>query len=128
MLSELFPDLPLQFSGFPCALYLASCTLKTIMAPENCADEIQASPVSVSEASLTLDDAYETYKKSNGIETDPAELKRVLRKIDFRIVPILFFTYLLQYLDKNGINYASVYGLREATRLKKQDFSWLGWW
>ena len=50
----------------------------------------------------------------------------MLRKIDFRIVPILFFIYLLQYLDKNGINYASAYGLSEGTKLEGQDFSWLG--
>ncbi|KAK6440758.1 hypothetical protein LTR95_003008 [Oleoguttula sp. CCFEE 5521] len=33
--------------------------------------------------------------------------------------------YLLQYLDKNGIKYASVYGLQKATHLKGQQFAWL---
>lgn len=89
-------------------------------------DEIQPSPPVYSETSSQLDDTYETYKKYQGAEIDAAEAKRVLRKIDTRIVPILFLIYGLQYLDKNGINYASAYGLNEGTKLKGQDFSWLG--
>lgn len=83
-------------------------------------------PVS-SSASSELDDSYDIYKQqqSSGDEVDPAEAKRVLRKIDSRIVPILFMIYLLLYLDKNGINYASVYGLNERTKLQGQDYSWL---
>ncbi|KAF3038878.1 hypothetical protein E8E11_000524 [Didymella keratinophila] len=84
------------------------------------------SPALSSEASSQLDDTYEAYKSNRGAEVDPAEAKKTLRKIDFRIVPILFFTYLLQYLDKNGINYASAFGLQEGTNLKGQDYSWLG--
>lgn len=38
------------------------------------------------------DDAYAVYKGSNVQELDPTEAKRVLRKIDWRIVPILFGT------------------------------------
>lgn len=89
-------------------------------------DVIQHSPAFSSEASSQLDDTYEAYKNNQGAELDPAEAKNTLRKIDFRIVPILFFTYLLQYLDKNGINYASAFGLQEGTNLKGQDYSWLG--
>ena len=88
-------------------------------------EEIRPSPPLSSAASSNLDDAYETYKQGEGVAIDPAEAKKVLRKIDLRIVPILFFTYLLQYLDKNGINYASAYGLKKATNLEGQDFSWL---
>ena len=76
--------------------------------------------------STYLDDNYELYKHAKDLETDPAEIKRVLRKIDFRIIPILFVTYMLQYLDKNSINFASVYGLQKGTHLKGQDYSWLG--
>jgi hypothetical protein len=77
-------------------------------------------------ASTHLDDNYELYKHAKDIEADPAELKRVLRKIDFRIIPILFVTYMLQYLDKNSINFSSVYGLQKGTHLEGQDYSWLG--
>jgi MFS family permease len=85
------------------------------------ADEI--SPVA---SSARLDDAYALYKSSKEVTASPAEVKRVLRKIDYRIIPILFVTYMLQYLDKNSINFSSVYGLQKGTHLKGQDYSWLG--
>jgi len=87
---------------------------------------IQPSPTIPTETSSQLDDTYEAYKNNQGIELDPAEAKSTLRKIDTRIVPILFFTYLLQYLDKNGINYASAFGFIEGTNLGKNGYSWLG--
>ncbi|KAF2195248.1 MFS general substrate transporter [Zopfia rhizophila CBS 207.26] len=93
---------------------------------DNDPEVIQLSSPMSSAASSNLDDTYEAYKKSRDVAIDPAEAKKVLRKIDLRIVPILFFTYLLQYLDKNGINYASVYGLQKGTNLHGQDYSWLG--
>ena len=80
------------------------------------------SPIS----STHLDDSYEAYKNGKDIQADPAEIKRVLRKIDLRIIPILFFTYMLQYLDKNSINFSSVYGLKKGTNLEGQDYAWLG--
>lgn len=72
------------------------------------------------------DENYELYKNSREVEYDAAEAKRVLRKVDFRIIPILFVTYMLQYLDKNSLNFASVYGLQKGTHLHGQDYSWLG--
>ena len=89
-------------------------------------DAIQTSSPSNSETSSTLDDTYEAYKRNQGIGLDEGEAKKVLRKIDVRIVPILFFIYLLQYLDKNGINYASAFGFQKGTGLHGQDYSWLG--
>ncbi|RDW62374.1 hypothetical protein BP6252_11807 [Coleophoma cylindrospora] len=80
----------------------------------------------ISPASSThVDDSYDVFKNARDLEIDPAEAKRVLRKIDYRIVPILFVTYMLQYLDKNSINFSSVYGLKEGTHLHGQDYSWL---
>jgi hypothetical protein len=85
-------------------------------------DSINPSPAS----STHLDDNYELYKNAKDIDADEAEVKRVLRKIDYRIIPILFVTYMLQYLDKNSINFSSVYGLQKGTHLVGQDYSWLG--
>lgn len=48
----------------------------------------------------SLDDNYEVFKSSQ-VEYDEAEAKRVLRKIDIRVVTVLFVTYFLQYLDKS---------------------------
>lgn len=76
--------------------------------------------------SADLDDEYHLYKRSDEQDFDDVEAKRVLRKIDLRIIPILILIYMMQYLDKNGINYASVYGLQKGTNLHGQEYSWLG--
>jgi hypothetical protein len=89
-------------------------------------EAIGPSPPLSSSGSSDLDDTYDAYKANQGNVTLPAEAKRVLRKVDRRVVPILFFIYLLQYLDKNGINYASAFGLAKGTNLQGQDYSWLG--
>lgn len=55
-----------------------------------------------------------------------AENKRILRKIDLTILPILLFVYFLQALDKATLAYASVFGLLDDANLVGEDFSWLG--
>ena len=79
-----------------------------------------------SAVSSDVDDNYDLYARQHGAEVDPTLAKKVLRRIDLRLMPILFLIYLLQYLDKNSINFASVYGLKKGTGLKGQDYSWLG--
>lgn len=94
--------------------------------PEASREAQNADEISPNLPSIHVDDNYALYKSGREIEVSPAEQKRVLRKIDFRIIPILFVTYMLQYLDKNSINFSSVYGLQKGTHLKAQDYSWLG--
>ncbi|KAI8952171.1 allantoate permease [Xylaria longipes] len=76
--------------------------------------------------SRDLDDNYEFFKAGDGVEATEEEVKKVIRKIDYHVVPILFVLYFLQYLDKNSINFANAYGLQEGTNLHGQDYSWLG--
>ena len=80
------------------------------------------SPVS----SKDFDETYEVYKSQDAQEVDPQEARRVLRKIDLHILPLLMGTYMLQYLDKSSINFAAVFGLETGTHLKGQDYSWYG--
>jgi hypothetical protein len=76
-------------------------------------------------SSKDLDETYELYKKHDARDIDPQEARRVLRKIDLHVLPLLMVSYMLQYLDKSSINFASVYGLQTGTNLKGQDYSWL---
>ena len=52
--------------------------------------------------------------------------KRVLRKIDLYVLPVVLGTYFLQALDKTTLAYASVFGLVEETGLVGHQYSWLG--
>jgi hypothetical protein len=48
------------------------------------------------------------------VDFDPNsdEAKRVLRKIDMRIMPIIWFMYLLQLMDKNSLSFANIMGIK----------------
>lgn len=82
------------------------------------------SPALSSPDSKEVDDTYTAYKEGLNDEISLEEAERVLRKTDLRILPILLLVYLVQYLDKQGINFASVFGLRTGNHLKGQDYSW----
>ncbi|CAP79893.1 putative transporter [Penicillium chrysogenum] len=58
------------------------------------------------------------------IVIDPAEEKNVLKKLDRVILPLMALVYFFQYLDKQSINYASVFGLSEDLNLSGSQFSW----
>ncbi|KAH8594751.1 major facilitator superfamily domain-containing protein [Bisporella sp. PMI_857] len=71
------------------------------------------------------DEAGEVAVKA--LESGPAEAqiaKRVLKKIDLYILPILCITYGLQFLDKTSLGYSSVFGIIPDNNLKGQDYSW----
>lgn len=74
--------------------------------------------------------------------------KALVRKIDWQILPLMFMTYFLQFLDKVALNvwqpwtlsatprlcfyvsdcclqYANVMGLQKDLKMKGDDFSWL---
>ncbi|KAI1847722.1 hypothetical protein JX266_006217 [Neoarthrinium moseri] len=51
--------------------------------------------------------------------------KKLVRKIDWWIVPLMWACYNLQYLDKTLINYANVMGLQEDTSITGDQFSQL---
>ena len=56
----------------------------------------------------------------------PSELKHVLRKLDYVLMPLMCIAVLLQFLDKTTLNYASLLGIKKDTHLKGQEYSWLG--
>ncbi|KAI8626136.1 MFS general substrate transporter [Xylariaceae sp. FL1651] len=89
----------------------------------------QATSLSMDEKTLAssrdLDETYEIYKQQDARDLDPQEARQVLRVIDRHLLPLLMGTYLLQYLDKSSINFASVFGLKEGTHLHGQQYSWL---
>ncbi|GAB1198269.1 hypothetical protein APSETT444_007583 [Aspergillus pseudonomiae] len=51
--------------------------------------------------------------------------RALLRKVDWRILPVMFLTYFLQFVDKISLNYANVMGLQTDLHMSGNDFSWL---
>ncbi|ORY18411.1 major facilitator superfamily transporter [Clohesyomyces aquaticus] len=58
-------------------------------------------------------------------DVDQALAKRVLGKIDWRLLPLMFITYNLNFMDKTILSSASVFGLREDNKLHGQQYSWV---
>ncbi|KAK4461551.1 putative allantoate protein [Cladorrhinum samala] len=61
--------------------------------------------------------------KHDASGTDAVDIAALRRRIDFRIVPLMFLCYTLQFLDKVILNYANVMGLQKDLGLKGNDFS-----
>ncbi|KDQ28582.1 hypothetical protein PLEOSDRAFT_1039770 [Pleurotus ostreatus PC15] len=58
-------------------------------------------------------------------DISPEEDRRVLRKIDLWIMPVVLLVYFLQQLDKSSLSYTSVFGIVEQTKLVGSQYSWL---
>ncbi|KEY74389.1 hypothetical protein S7711_07295 [Stachybotrys chartarum IBT 7711] len=52
-------------------------------------------------------------------------VERIVRKVDYHIMPLMFACYFLQFLDKVIINYANIMGLSDSLNLGGNDFSWM---
>ncbi|KAH8899236.1 major facilitator superfamily transporter allantoate, partial [Thozetella sp. PMI_491] len=72
------------------------------------------------------DEALRALASGEAITMTPEEEKKLLRKIDFHIMPLLCLVYGLNYLDKTTLSYASVMGLKTDIGLIGQDYSWVG--
>ena len=67
--------------------------------------------------------AAEIAEEGQAILEDPVQLKKLIRKIDFTIAPLLAAVYFLQFLDKTTLSYTAVMGIRTDTHLVGQDYS-----
>ena len=57
---------------------------------------------------------------------EPPSEKKLVRTIDWRILPLLGAIYWLQFTDKNILNYANVMNLEPDLHMGGKDFSWAG--
>ncbi|KAI4186852.1 MAG: hypothetical protein L6R41_003201 [Letrouitia leprolyta] len=67
--------------------------------------------------------ASQIAEEGNAILEDPVQLKRLVRKVDLTIAPLLAAVYFLQFLDKTTLSYTAVMGIRTDTHLKGQEYS-----
>ncbi|KAJ6145352.1 hypothetical protein N7470_009247 [Penicillium chermesinum] len=67
------------------------------------------------------------YAEAEQLSADEVEQEgaRVLRILDWRLMPMLYVTYVIQFLDKLSLNYASAYTLIPDLGLEGQRYSWV---
>ncbi len=62
--------------------------------------------------------------EAGGLPFTAEEERRVKMKTDLIILPLLCCVFFLQYLDKQSLSYASVFGLITDLNLKGTEYSW----
>ncbi|KAK3671796.1 Allantoate permease [Recurvomyces mirabilis] len=98
--------------------------------PSPLADAIRSGSVDkkILEHSHDADEALKAFQSHPGqvIHIDEATNKRLLRIIDWHLIPVMCIVYGLNYLDKTTISYASVMGIKKDIGLVRDDYQWLG--
>lgn len=72
------------------------------------------------------DEALKAMIANSDLVLDEATNKRLLRKIDWHLMPIMCVVYGINYLDKTTISYASIMGLKADLKLRGDNYQWLG--
>lgn len=72
------------------------------------------------------DEAMKAFTSGEIIEVDEKTNKRLLRIIDWHLMPVMCLVYGINYLDKTTISYASIMGLKTDLDLHGDDYQWLG--
>lgn len=78
-------------------------------------------------------DEGEVFLRENGITNDrlhdlmgdKPRNKRLVRKVDLLLMPLLAGTYTLQYIDKSALAYSAVFDLFTSTHMSSNQYSWL---
>lgn len=98
--------------------------------PAPLADAIRSGsvPEAVLKHSHDADEAMKAFAGHAGevIRIDEATNKRLLRRIDWNLIPVMCIVYGLNYLDKTTISYASIMGIKKDINLVGNDYQWLG--
>ncbi|KAI9069933.1 MFS general substrate transporter [Trametes sanguinea] len=62
--------------------------------------------------------------RQSGLRVTPEQSRRIARKIDLFILPMLCVAQGLSYLDKTALNYGNLYGMKQALHVSGGQFSW----
>ncbi|KAM3163928.1 putative Allantoate permease [Lachancea thermotolerans] len=73
-----------------------------------------------------VDDAMRLALESKDLEITPEEDRRLVRKIDLYMFPLLCLLYAIQFMDKISNGSAAIMGLREDLKMHGDQYSWVG--
>lgn len=93
------------------------------VAHENAAVEELPSPTKDTSADAALE--LLGSEDSVALDASPAEARRLVRKIDLYIMPLICVVYFNNYLDKIAVSYGSVTGLLKSAHLHGDQFNWV---
>ncbi|KAL8998160.1 MAG: hypothetical protein Q9169_002714 [Polycauliona sp. 2 TL-2023] len=84
-------------------------------------------PIKVVKHANDADEALKAFEGQDGevLVLDEATSKKLLKRIDLHLMPLLCIVYGLNYLDKTTLSYASVMGLRDDINLESDQYNWI---
>ena len=65
-----------------------------------------------------------TQRTLDELLSDGPRQRRLVRKVDLLVLPLLAGTYVLQYIDKQAMSYAAVFDLFTSTSVTPTQYSW----
>lgn len=80
----------------------------------------------VVEVTGDVDEAMQFALDAEEIELSDEDSKKLLRKIDLYLLPIIMFVYCFQFMDKVSNSAASVMGFRTYYNMEGNMYSWVG--
>lgn len=83
---------------------------------------ITGKPVQIIDA----DEAVKYADPHDLIETTPEEDRRLMRKVDLYLMPLICIVYAVQFMDKLSISYAAILGMRTDLNMHGDQYSWAG--
>ncbi|EMR71465.1 putative allantoate permease protein [Eutypa lata UCREL1] len=89
------------------------------------ADLKVGSIVDLDEAGLFLQQHGISHTRLAELMADENAVKRLRRKVDWTLMPLLCGTYLLQYVDKQALSYSAVFDLLSSTGMTSDQYSWM---
>jgi hypothetical protein len=103
---------------------LSIATQTTIMPPVAGKDQLFISEKrdSSSEEAVVINQNGDLIRESDYTDAD---YKKLLKKIDRYLLPLMWFCYGVQQTDKTSLGTQAIFGLREDTGLVGQQYSWL---
>ncbi|KAI1342517.1 major facilitator superfamily transporter [Xylariaceae sp. FL0016] len=78
----------------------------------------------IDDAEVFLRENNFTAEHVQSLLLDEPGIKKLVRKVDLVILPLLAGTYMLQYIDKQALSYAAVFDLFTDTGISKSQYSW----
>ncbi|RSM16814.1 hypothetical protein CDV31_004424 [Fusarium ambrosium] len=88
--------------------------------------DLKAGTISdLDEAEIFLRDHGIAHSRLHELMSDENALKKLRRKVDWTLMPLLCGTYLLQYIDKQALGYSAVFDLFTSTGMTSDQYSWM---
>uniref|UniRef100_A0A0D2Y6H5 Major facilitator superfamily (MFS) profile domain-containing protein n=1 Tax=Fusarium oxysporum (strain Fo5176) TaxID=660025 RepID=A0A0D2Y6H5_FUSOF len=81
---------------------------------------------STDESELFLQQHEFSTEYLNELISDKDKNKRLVKKVDMLLLPLMAGTYVLQFIDKQALSYSAVFNLLEDTGTTLNQYSWFG--